>query len=543
MQPVIRRIPRLLAVSTSLLALLWVEPMAAGAHAHAPARARVPSWRILDRTASSAPADLRRPRGTLPQIAPQRLDRLHHRGGAASVRGSTGPVRSRARALTTKDAFDTITAGQDGPIVSPGDPTGAVGPAAFVVAVNIDLAVYDRSGTVLFGPARLGHLYPNLPAGRETDPKVVYDAYSDRFVLVFLMYSRTSSNLVVVTIPGSTADQKSTWCPLVLSGDQVRGNGLQQADYPGLGFTQDRVVLSTDSFDATGRRLEYSQVVSMEKSQLYDCGRVPRLTVFADRQTRDPDGSAAATIQPAVTVGGGSPTTQYLASFDWNGPARASDLVVWRLAETAGGPRLVRTALRVGKVSVPPWGRQCGASPSAANAWWDTGDLRLTSAFYDADTGELYTAHAVRASFGGGPVGSAVRWYDVAPAPTLASSTLARRGLIGGPGLYDAWPSVATDGGGTLFVNYSEGASGPSGCLSIDAATVAPGSAAASSVAIRAGDSRYEYAAGPERWGDFSAIARDPADPTQMGIFNAYAPSSGGVTSPLFRGYAALVRA
>ena len=533
---------RPLLISGVALVLLSLS-LVAGPSAAGPLPDTVPSWRLLGpRRGSSGTLLPAIRRGPLTPLRGAILARLHRVNGGGTDSRRDGSPSSTARAPAT-GSFDTITAGAAGPVASPGDPTGALGQSFSVVAVNKAVAVFDRTGLAVFGPARLRGLYGNLPTGQDTDPKVVYDAYDDEFVLVFLLYSRAASNLVMVSIPGATADQKGTWCPLIMSGDQVRGNGLQQADYPGLGFTQDRVALSTNSFDASGRRLEYSQIVSIKKSQLYDCNGVPKLTVFAGRSTRDPDGSAASTIQPAVTVGGSSPTTQYLASFDWNGPDRASDLVVWRLAETAGGLKLARTALRVGKVAIPPWGRQCGADPGSSNAWWDTGDLRLTSAFYDADVGRLYSAHAVKASFAGGSAGSAVRWYEVAPSPTLSSSSVSRKGLIGGTDLFAAWPSVATDGGDTLFVDYSEAAHSGRECLSIVAATVPPGSNVPSSASIHSGDARYEYASGPERWGDYSAISRDPTDPTQMALFNAYASSDGAPPTPLFQAYEALVHA
>src|SRR5206468_306613 len=127
--------------------------------------------------------------------------------------------------------------------------------------------------------------------------------------------------IVVVTIPESTADQKSTWCHWVYNGDQISGDGHQFADYPGLGFTANHVTITTNNFPFTGPGFDYAQILSFKKSALYqpDCSAKPTPTVFGGSATRDPDGSKGFTIQPAQTIGGTDPTLQYMASFDWNG--------------------------------------------------------------------------------------------------------------------------------------------------------------------------------------------------------------------------------
>ena len=72
-----------------------------------------------------------------------------------------------------------------------------------------------------------------------------------------------------------------------------------------------------------------------------------------------------------------------------------------------------------------------------------------------------------------------------------------------------AWPSIATDGDGKLWVNYAR--AGGNQCLAAYAGVVQPGATGAASVLIHGGDGRFEYDSGLERWGDYTAISRDPA--------------------------------
>jgi len=115
----------------------------------------------------------------------------------------------------------------------------------------------------------------------------------------------------------------------------------------------------------------------------------------------------------------------------------------------------------------------------------------------------------------------------VAPASVLASSTVARTGVVGTPETDAGWPVVGTDGSGNLFVTYSR-ASGVTGeYLSAYVAEVAQGSTTAEIVLLAAGTARMETGKGPERWGDYNGISRSPLDPAVMAVVNEYAKSDG----------------
>lgn len=405
---------------------------------------------------------------------------------------------------------------------SPGDPTGALGVESHVAAVNVHMASYSRAGVAHFAPKRLRSLDPRLPSGAtDFDPKVVYDPYDQVFLVAFMSANATTSFMSIVVIPEGREDEsaKTDWCTLHLAGDQVPGNGKQLADYPMLGFTANRVTLTTNQFDFDALAFRYVQIVSIRKADLYDCAVDPvPIEVFSRDQTRDPDGSKAFTIVPAIAIGG-DPRVQYMASMDFNGST--GKLILWRLKLVNGDLKLARTQVASGPTRFPPFGLQCGGTLGNANTWWDTGDVRLTSAFWDGDLGRLYTATAVKGNRGGGEIESLVKWWEVDPALTLSNSDVLRKGTVGAENRDAGWPSVATDGDGNLWINYAS--AGLAECLSAYAAIVTPGTTGASSVLIREGDARYEFSAGdPERWGDYTALTRDPVDPTIVAAYGAY---------------------
>jgi hypothetical protein len=488
----------------------------------------VPAFALLATAVLSAPSSLanggadRSAHPLLSNVSPARLAREH--------RLSTGVGASRTPVLRQGLIGPTVVNSFDGvanldPFASPSDATGAAGPDFFLAGVNVHVQVFDRANVSQLGPLRLNTLFNDLPNLDETDPKIVYDPYDSRFVMVFLLFrpNFSESHIVVVVMPGPTADDKNTWCHWVYDGDQIANDGAQFADYPGLGFTANRVTVTTNNFATPSLGYDYVQILSFKKSELYeqDCTPTPTPKVIGGTKTEDPDGSPAFTIQPAETAGGANPKTQFMASFDFNGPKK-DDLVLWRLKFVKGKAKLVNTSMTVGQVNIPPLGNQCGTTSDDTR--WDPGDTRLTNAYYDVDAGSLYTAHAVAHQFGIGATESAVRWYEVKPKSTLDNSIVKRKAFVGAEDVDAGWPSVATDANGVLFVNYSQASDVFDECLSVYAATVQPGATADAPTLVFSGVDTYDAFPGFERWGDYSAINRDGADATgtTMAIFNAY---------------------
>jgi len=502
------------------VALLLAMVVAAGCLAASPAGAS--DHQRDERFRTSAPAARRIVTGRAPERA--RADKL-------SSMERVGRVTFDPLAPVTSLSFDAIrqTGGN-----WPGDPTGAVSDTWYLTAVNTHYALYDLAGAAVLGPTSFAGLF-DLPSGSQVfDPKVVYDPYGDTFVLAFLGVNdaRRRSWILVVAIPDQTANDRSTWCGTRVGGDRTSGDGRQWADYPGLGFSSDRVTLTSNQFDFSGGAFASAQILSFPKANLYDCSAGVEFDTFVGADTLDPDGSQAFTIQPAVSVGP-APSSQFLVSLDEGSP---SELVVWRLKPGTSGLRLARTALPIGRVAIAPFGSQCGGSLYRADTWWDPGDLRLVTAFYDAERSRLYTAHSVAKDLTPDPVTgnyveSVVRWYDLRIGSELGRSDVIRKGVIGEPETDAGWPAIATDEAGNAFIVYSRASQPADECLSAWAAEVLSGGTAATVVELVPGEARFEAIKGPERWGDFGAAVRDPVDGTRVVLIDQYAEADGGAST------------
>jgi hypothetical protein len=416
---------------------------------------------------------------------------------------------------------------------TPADPTGALGDTWFFTAINVSWALFDRAGTPVLGPEPLTSVDPSLTGEFVFDPKIVYDQYNDTFVLAFLLvdFSPRRSRIVVTTIPNATANDTTTWCTTIVKGDQLAGDGAQWADYPGLGYTTDRVTVTTNQFGfGEDFPFRYAQILSFDKTELYDCTVAdPSVDVLSGGRTRNLDGTPAFTLQPAQTVGVAG-TDQFLLSFEPRG--RRSFNTIWRVRPTATGVSLKKATIQTGATKPPLLALQGGApDPFDPDFWWDAGDFRLVNAFYDADRNRLYSAHTVRKNFRpdimfDGYIEAAIRWYEIEPADSLRASDLLRKGVIGESEVELGWPVVATDELGNLFVTYNRASFTFDEFLSAWIATIPPGSRTPSELVLVAGEGLYDVSRGPERWGDFNAIGRDPVLGTVVFAINQYATAT-----------------
>lgn len=460
------------------------------------------------------------------------------------LRDRPGPAANAAGSSSVRDARATWATGLPVSTIEfdaipriggnwPADPTGAIGESWFFTAVNSSYALYDLTGTPIIGPNALRTLFA-LPTGTQVfDPKVVYDQYRGTFVLAFLGVNdaRRRSWILLVTIPNATAADPETWCGAIVNADRTTGDGRQFADYPGLGYSLDHVAVTANRYSFEGQRFEGAMVLAFPKDRLYDCDRTLRFETFLGGQTENPDGSPAFTLQPATTVGPGRQLL--LLSFQ---PGRPNFVVLWRLHEAADGLGLRRVAIRVNRVGIGPFATQGDGDLEVANTWWDPGDLRLINAFADLERGFVYGAHVISRDLGpdtttGGYVEAAIRWYEVRVRSKLSASRLTRFGTIGEAETDAGWPSLGTDADGNLFVTYSRASAITGEYLSAWVAEIVPGARHANTAVLRAGTARMEAVPGPERWGDYNAVSRDPVSGTLVALVNQVAIADGGATT------------
>src|SRR5205085_1509126 len=134
--------------------------------------------------------------------------------------------------------------------LAPPDSTGAIGPHSYIEAINLQVAIYSRSGD-LISKAPFEALTTGSPMVSHfdlSDPQIIWDGQTQRFYFVTLDvrtdtfywgFSKTANPTHVGAI-GSSAD----WCGY----NADFGYGANLPDYPKLGQSTDYLIIGANIY-------------------------------------------------------------------------------------------------------------------------------------------------------------------------------------------------------------------------------------------------------------------------------------------------------
>ncbi len=155
---------------------------------------------------------------------------------------------------------------------NPPDPSIAVGPNYVVEVVNSEFVVFDKSSsrTVAYS-SNLADFF-NDQSDNIYDCKVVFDQYSQRYVLLTLADNGSNTGYYLLAVSEGTDPNPSLWYKYKLDAsiDGSQTSDLR-ADYPGLGYDQNCVYITSNqyTFPANGDAFQYAKIRILKKSQIY----------------------------------------------------------------------------------------------------------------------------------------------------------------------------------------------------------------------------------------------------------------------------------
>src|SRR5439155_6706618 len=140
-----------------------------------------------------------------PEPAKIKKDKEPKEGPPAPAPGGSDPVVQSSRPATAAPAlglgFEGLGQGFSGPSgtmsvdSAPPDPNGAVGPNHFVEIVNESFAIFNKSGTPVYGPVRTNTVWSGFGGGCQSnddgDATVEYDRLADRWIISQFSVSTT----------------------------------------------------------------------------------------------------------------------------------------------------------------------------------------------------------------------------------------------------------------------------------------------------------------------------------------------------------------
>lgn len=378
------------------------------------------------------------------------------------------PVTKGFRA--SYDPLPSATIGYD-----PADASGAVGPHHVVGAFNNSLAVHDRNGNEL----ALLSIYQfwhdaNFPDLALYDPRVLYDAANDRWVLVMLGDQSYRLGVLLLAVSAS-GDPAGAWRRFRIDAST---NPEVVIDFTRAAMTADQIVVGVNEY--IGDPNNGADVFTIAKSAAYSATDV----------------LAATKIHSAT-------------DFDFT-PVSASDSRVRVLTQDFDA--VVRLELQAGRL------RETGSY--SATALFDLGPSNCAQlgSTKELDCGDSILHYAF--------LRDGVLWIVqkvVAPNGRSAIAVWKTSGLgaqlfvIADAAADYAYPSLAVNSLGTALVGYSVFSASmyPSAAYR----TIDSNGNVSAPVAVKSGEDWYSFF----RWGDYSTTVVDPADDASFWTLQSYA--------------------
>ncbi|MCW8926871.1 MAG: Ig-like domain-containing protein, partial [Xanthomonadales bacterium] len=433
--------------------------------------------------------------------------------------------------------FDDNATYNGGFIFIPPDNHAAAGPNHLVNVVNTTISFHQKDGA-LDNRYGLETFFSALsPLTATFDPKVLYDQYEDRWVVITMEQTQvaygdaadTSRMFVAVS---DDSDPNGTWYFAEFDTVVNAGGVDNWADYPGFGVDEEAVYIAANLFPFGGGSGNGSRVWILEKGVgtggLYDSGGtlvVSELNPYA--------GGGIATTTQVSHMFGASPATGvgvFLVSYSGINGGGTEYVQVVRLDDPLGSPSFVQQYISLGDIELLAGGLpdmpQTGSSElinsndrRALDAVWRDGYLWMTTTI-DPNSGP--------------DSGQATAMWIKIDTSNLGSLTIADSGTIGGEdiatGAYTTFPSIAVNANEDVVVGFS--ASAPSiyaGAYFAGRVASDPAGFMGSSVIVREGVDWYfrDFNSGRNRWGDYSGTAVDPADGC-FWVYNQWADTRSG---------------
>ena len=386
--------------------------------------------------------------------------------------------------------------------VTPPDPQVAVGPGHVFEMVNIIGRIYTRTGATV-QTFTLASFF-GVPAGfKDTDPKVFYDALSNRWF---------ASYVSLVDLPGGNNDQARLHIAISQTSDPTGAWNVYFLtyaqlfpDYEGMGVTNDKFTISSNIFDIDQPFFFGAETLVFEKADLLAGVPGPSVGLFAF-----PRNLNRFTVRPAQSLS--STNDQYLTVRN-----TATTLTVIRITGTPDAGNVTEASA----TNLPMLAQNAPPVSVALGGNIDSGDSRLLDAMWR--NGRLWTsASAACVPAGDSTTRSCAHVIEVDTATTPA---IAQDIIFGASGEYFSWPALRTDASSDLYVSLTH----TNAAIFAEArATGRPASdppnTMSGSTVLRAGDIAHDSA----RWGDYLAAAVDPLFPECVWLVGQYARNTSG---------------
>lgn len=454
---------------------------------------------------------------------------------------SLAPAAPAPSTSFTSTDFDDNATNTGGFLFKPADPIAAAGPNHVVNVVNVTLRVHEKDGTLLVDTALDDFFAAVLPDTFTFDPKVLFDHYAGRWVVVTLERTddgaggspETSEIFLAVS---DDADPQGIWFQVAIDAKTSIDGTDHWADYPGLAVDEEAIYVTANMFEFAADGLDFGGVRLwlVDKGHgsggFYDGGTAAaaRLDPYAG------GGIDTVTTQPAHVYGDApAGVGTFLVSYSGLTNFSTEAVQVVRIDDPLGTPTFTQSFVDFGDVEDFP-GPIPKAPQSGTSTLVDTNDRRALHAVWYDDS--LWATTTIDPKSGDPDSGEATAYWWEIDTSSLGSLTMADHGPVLGEDIatdtFTFFPSVAVNGARQVAVGFSGSASSIfPGSFYTTREAGDPAGSNSGSATLRAGSAFYVRTfCTRNRWGDYSGVAVDPVDGC-FWVYNKHATTQGTTTT------------
>jgi hypothetical protein len=411
--------------------------------------------------------------------------------------------------------FDGIGGGFTGPQgtftvnSAPPDPNSAVGPNHIVEVVNSGLAVFNKSGTVVYGPVQTNTIWSGFGGGcqanNDGDATVAYDRIADRWIISQFSVS-TTPYLQCVAV-STTGDPTGSYY-------RYSFQYADFPDYPKLGVWPDAYYTTFNMFK-NGTTFSGPEVCAYDRAKMLAGQAATQQCVQLGTQY---GGLLPSDLDGPTSPPAGSPN--YIAGFGTNSLQLWKFHVDWTTPANTSltGP----TTINVAAFSPACGGGTCIPQSGTTQQLDSLADRLMYRLAYRnfGDHESLVVNHSVVA---GSSVG--VRWYELRSPNT--TPTVYQQGTYAPDGSYRWMGSAAMDHNGDIALGYSKSSSSQSPSINYTARLAGDAlgqMTQGEGTLVNGGGSQTTTLS---RWGDYTSLSIDPSDDCTFWYTGEYLASSG----------------
>jgi hypothetical protein len=459
------------------------------------------------------------------------------------------PTLSPADIVTNFLGFDFSDNAKenDKRVFIPPDPIGAAGIDRLIAVVNVMIEVRSKSGTLLWRDALKDFFQDLSPQTFTFDPKVVYDHYEDRFLVVVLEKEQSGSNpdpgnksRIFLAVSKDGTPESATaqdWYYHEINAKTLIGTEEYWADYPGFEVDEEAIYITANMFSfegGTGTNKTHLWIIDKGTSEGFYAGDSASVAVYDPYASNNGIATTTMPAQVFGTSGAGSGVGTYLVTYSGLSNGTIEFLQVVRINDPLGTPKFsLLPYVSLGNLENDTQTELPDAPQLGSDILIEVNDRRVLDCVWRNNVLWLTTTINPRTEPDAGQ--TTAHWIKI---NTSGTPTLLDQGNIGGediaPNTFTFYPAIAVNSGGDAKFGFSASAETIyAGAYVTGRQTGDTPGTVQSSETVRDGEDYYVRTfsdlpeSKPNRWGDYSGMALDPANDEIFWVFNEYAAVRG----------------